>query len=205
MFRRFLEDCRISAECTILDIGATADRSYEASNYLEAWYPDKSAITAVGLDDVSFLEDLYPGVKFVRASGLELPFEDRSFDIVHSSAVVEHVGSFENQCRFIRECTRIARKAIFVTTPNRWFPIEFHTVLPLIHWLPKPWYRHIMSAVGMTFFADEANLNLMSHNDLKHITDAISGYKFTISSISLVGWPSNLMLIGHRIPESSLN
>ncbi len=31
----------------------------------------------------------------------------------------------------------MSRKGLFVTTPNRWFPIEFHTVLPLVHWLPK--------------------------------------------------------------------
>jgi hypothetical protein len=23
-----------------------------------------------------------------------------------------------------------------VTTPNRWFPLEVHTLLPLVHWLP---------------------------------------------------------------------
>ena len=26
---------------------------------------------------------------------------------------------------------------VFLTTPNRWFPIEVHTRLPLVHWLPK--------------------------------------------------------------------
>ena len=51
---------------TILDIGATSDRSYDHSNYLECWYPQKSAITAVGIDDgAAFLEHAYPGVKFV--------------------------------------------------------------------------------------------------------------------------------------------
>jgi hypothetical protein len=23
-----------------------------------------------------------------------------------------------------------------VTTPNRWFPLEVHTLLPFVHWLP---------------------------------------------------------------------
>ena len=24
-----------------------------------------------------------------------------------------------------------------MTTPNRWFPVEVHTRLPLVHWLPE--------------------------------------------------------------------
>ena len=40
----------------ILDVGVAADDTYESSNYLEQWYPHKSAITAVGLDDVAYLE-----------------------------------------------------------------------------------------------------------------------------------------------------
>ena len=34
------------------------------------------------------------------------------------------------------EALRVARRA-FVTTPNRWFPVEVHTRLPLVHWLPE--------------------------------------------------------------------
>ena len=28
-------------------------------------------------------------------------------------------------------------KKKFITTPNRFYPIEFHTKLPLIHWIQK--------------------------------------------------------------------
>jgi hypothetical protein len=26
---------------------------------------------------------------------------------------------------------------VFVTTPNRFFPLDPHTLLPLVHWLPE--------------------------------------------------------------------
>jgi hypothetical protein len=26
---------------------------------------------------------------------------------------------------------------VFVSTPNRWFPVETHTLVPLVHWLPR--------------------------------------------------------------------
>jgi hypothetical protein len=41
------------------------------------------------------------------------------------------------QQAFVREALRVGRR-VFLTTPNRWFPIELHTRLPLVHWLPKP-------------------------------------------------------------------
>ena len=66
-----------------------------------------------------------------------MPFADGEFDIVFSNAVIEHVGGREQQRRFVEESLRVARRA-FVTTPNRWFPVEVHTRLPLVHWLPGP-------------------------------------------------------------------
>ena len=42
----------------------------------------------------------------------------------------------QQQQRFVDESLRVAPRA-FVTTPNRWFPIEVHTRLPLVHWLPE--------------------------------------------------------------------
>jgi hypothetical protein len=48
-----------------------------------------------------FLEQLHSGMHFLHANGLNLPFRDRSFDVVHSFAVLEHVGSLDNQARFI--------------------------------------------------------------------------------------------------------
>jgi hypothetical protein len=127
-----------------------------------------------------------------------LPFDDRTFDFAHSSAVFEHVGSRENQVQFLRELWRVARKGIFVTTPNRWFPIEFHTVLPLVHWLHTPSSRKIFSALGRGFFADETNLNLTSSRGLAQAAKRARVEHFRIKTVSLCGWPTNLLLIAHK-------
>jgi hypothetical protein len=198
MYRAFLTASAVAAGDTILDVGVTADRSYDSSNYLEAWHADKGAIVAVGIDDAAFLQTLYRGVRFVAASGLALPFADLSFDVVHCSAVIEHVGSFERQCRLVAECCRVARRAVFMTTPNRWFPVEVHTVLPLVHWLPKPAFRALMRATGRAFFADEANLNLMSAGDLAAAAARVAGFRAEIATVTLAGWPSNLLLSMRR-------
>jgi SAM-dependent methyltransferase len=198
MFRSFLELTAIEPDETVLDVGATSDRTYSSSNYLEAWYPHKSAITALGLQSAGFLASLYPGLRFVRGDGVALPFADQSFDVVHASAVIEHVGSLERQIRFLRECSRVARRAVFVTTPNRWFPVEVHTCLPFLHWLPKPAFRGILRSLGLEFFAVEQNLNLLSRSELAKIGEAIPEFAFVITTVSLWGWPSNLLVMGRR-------
>jgi SAM-dependent methyltransferase len=199
MFARFLADTGVVAHESILDVGVTSDRTYQASNYLEAWYPHKNMVTAVGIDDASFLCTQYPGMNFVMADGLRLPFCDQAFDVVHSSAVIEHVGSWARQCAFIAECCRVTRRAVFVTTPNRWFPMEFHTVLPLVHWLPKETFRALMRRTGRGFFAEEGNLNLMTASDLSRAARANEGFKHQVSRVALGGWPSNLLLNMRRI------
>jgi hypothetical protein len=137
-------------------------------------------------------------VKFVQADALDLPFADGAFDLIHSSAVLEHVGSITNQARMIREASRVARRGICLTTPNRWFPIEFHTVLPLVHWLPKPACRAIFRRLGYGPLAEEDNLNLMTARDLAGITASIGGWRFKIAAARLLGWKSNLILFGQR-------
>lgn len=199
MFAAFMEAFAPGEADTVLDLGATSDRSYSSSNYLEALYPWKHRLTAAGIDDARFLEALYPGLTFRFADALDLPFARRSFDLVHASAVLEHVGSGADQARMLAECVRVARRGVCLTTPNRWFPIEFHTQLPLLHWLPKPWFR---AALGATrryrFFAEEANLNLMTQGELARIAAAHSGWRWRFVPTRLCGWPSNLVLIGRR-------
>ena len=200
MFARFLSVSGVGPDDTIVDVGASSSQEYEHSNYLEAWYPCKSQLTAVGIDDASFLEDLYPGVRFCRSDGRALPFANGSFDFAHSSAVIEHVGSRANQTLFLAEMWRVCRKGLFVTTPNRWFPVELHTVIPLLHWLPAPIFRRALRAAGHDELADEANLNLMSSGDLLRAAAAAGIRGARVERARLAGWTSNLLLIAHKHP-----
>jgi len=154
-------------------------------------------VTATGLDDASHLERRYPGVRFVPGDGRSLPFEDRSFDIVHASAVIEHVGTRADQARFLAELWRVARVGIMLTTPNRWFPVELHTSLPVLHWLPSQIYRWVLRRIGLDFHAEVSNLNLLSRRDATKLGRA-AGIPVDVRAVRLAGWPSNLVVIARR-------
>jgi hypothetical protein len=85
-------------------------------------------ITASGLEEAAAGWDDY-----VCADALDLPFEDQSFDLVYSNAVIEHVGGEAEQRQFVAEHARVGKNWIF-TTPNRWFPIESHSDVLFRHW-----------------------------------------------------------------------
>lgn len=183
---------------TVLDVGATADSRRQESNYFEMLYPYKNQITALSDQNAGWLEEAYPGLKFVLGDGRQLPFSDHSFDLVFSSAVIEHVGSYENQKKFVAECFRVARKHVFITTPNRWHFLEMHTAWPFLHWLPKMLHRRILKVWGLDFLANENNLNLLDTKTLKTMCGSLSIKYYDIFSVSFLGFPSNLLLYIHK-------
>ena len=194
MYERFLTVSGLVPAETLIDVGVTSDREYVSSNYLEAWYPHKDKLTAAGMDDAGFLETQFPGVRFVFADGKALPFAEGAFDVAHSSAVIEHVGSLAEQAQFIGELYRVARRLVCITTPNRWFPVEVHTGLPLLHWLPADRYRAALQKIGLGFFADEKNLNLLGASNLRDLCRDLGIRGVKIDRVRLCGWTSNLML-----------
>jgi SAM-dependent methyltransferase len=136
--RLFLDLLAPGPSSTVLDVGVTNAPfgGGSSDNFFEALYPWPERVTAVGHTELDVFEAAFPRVRAVRADGRELPFADGEFDIGFSNAVVEHVaGGRDGQRQFVRELCRVSRR-VFVTTPNRWFPLEVHTLLPFVHWLP---------------------------------------------------------------------
>ena len=152
----FLELMEPSAETSVLDVGVDEVSHGESGgesgctthNFLEERYPWPDRITALGLHDGERFRARHPGIRYVQGDACALPFSDREFDVVHSNAVIEHVGGRERQEAFVREAVRVGRR-VFLTTPNRWFPVELHTRLPFVHWLPDPAARRVYDLVRM--------------------------------------------------------
>ena len=80
-------------------------------------------------------------------------------------------------------------------TPNRYFPIDFHTLLPFLHWLPKTIHRKILDIIGLKFLSKESNLNLLSIKELKKICRILKINSYSIKKVKIFGLVSNLILI----------
>ena len=194
MFQMFMEEFRPTSATTILDVGVTSDSFYPESNYFEKLYPYPSQVTCVGTEDGSHLMQTYPGLKYLRVTGQEpLPFAAREFDIVFSNAVVEHVGSRRAQANFLEDICRVG-KSFFVTTPSRWFPVEHHTGLPLLHYLPPNLFRRFIRNTRYKYWSSESTLNILTAHELRSLFPA--ALRPTVRVLRLVGIGSNLVAFG---------
>jgi hypothetical protein len=72
--------------------------------------------------------------------------QNKSFDIVFSNSVIEHLGSWSNQIAAAEEMTRL-RARVWIQTPNRTFPVDPHLLTPFVHWLPE---RYLKKAIPYT-------------------------------------------------------
>jgi hypothetical protein len=177
----------------ILDIGTSDDTGIE-SNMLEQLYIHRTNLTCASLTDGETILTAYPGVRHVRiTAGEPLPFKDNEFDIVHSNAVLEHVGSRTQQKKFIAEICRVAPRR-FLAVPNRGFPIESHTCLPLIHYLPKKWFRRVLRGTRYDCWSHEENLNYISASELLAMWPANCQPKIVYAGIGFGTWKSNLVI-----------
>lgn len=173
----------------VLDVGVSRFDDLPGENYFLRHYPYPTQLTAVGVSDLSELRSRYEQISFIEADGRQLPFEDGAFDVVHSNAVVEHVGPEPEQVRFIRELIRVGQ-AGFITTPNRWFPIEPHFRLPLIHWLPRPMAVRVLRTLKIrqdwkTFLLSSRRFKRLFPDDLD----------MTLVTQRMAGWPATFIVL----------
>ena len=70
---------------------------------------------ATVIADVQNFSNYYKGRKFIQIKEKKLPFEDKEFDFVIASHVIEHVEDFEF---FIKEIERISSKG-YIELPSR--------------------------------------------------------------------------------------
>ena len=189
MYIRFYHICRPRPTDSVLDLGVTPDEQLADSNLFEKLYPWKEQITAASVEDCGNIVRRYGLKSFVLTQPKQpLPFRDKEFDILFCSAVLEHVGTRDDQRFFLSECLRVADR-IFLTTPNRWFPIEMHTFLPFFHWLPWSVFQRIAAPIHNGFWSDINNLNVLSKRNILALSDEIR-----VDFVRILGMKSNILV-----------
>lgn len=128
----------------VLDVGAEVKHSDSETPRFIDIYPWKNKISAINpsSEHISSIKQRYPEVNAVIGDACKLPWPDNYFDVVHSNAVIEHLGTFERQQQMAAEIMRVG-KCWFVATPNRKYPFEFHMRLPFVTWLPGDAYLRV--------------------------------------------------------------
>jgi SAM-dependent methyltransferase len=109
---------------TVLDVGC-------GELGLAAFEPPEQ-ITGADIHD----RPAYPGARMVQADATDLPFADGEFDIAYSNSLIEHLEPALRP-RFAAELRRTAGR-YFVQTPNHFFPVEPHSLVPGLQFLPLP-------------------------------------------------------------------
>ena len=141
---------KLDGHVEILDIGGTQ----EFWTLMTGGDPGDVRVTLLNIEHQPVSSS-----KFVSAVGdaRAMPqFADKSFDVVFSNSVIEHVGDYRDQRRMANEVMRVGKR-FFVQTPNKRFPLEPHFLFPFFQYMPVEmraqlvhrfdigWYKRIPS------------------------------------------------------------
>jgi Methyltransferase domain len=121
---------RLARPLSIIDIGGTTEF------WERCGWADREDVT-ITLVNLAEQEQRYANITPTVGDATDLSeHPDDGFDIAFSNSVIEHLFTFDAQAKMAAEVRRVAT-AFWIQTPNFWFPIEPHFLVPAWHWLPE--------------------------------------------------------------------
>jgi len=124
----------------------------------------------------------------VQANAINLPFKDKSFDMVISTEVIEHVPDVE---KYAEEIVRVGRSYI-ITTPTKFTKITERD------WENNPWRINLLKKVPDSVYPHHAHIRVLTESELSRL--------FPKSKIMLVesldSEVPHYLLIGGEIEDS---
>lgn len=145
---------RVNSAQSVLDIGT-------GSGEIACALGEIAQVTSVDIEDNRTVRH---GFRFIETKDETLPFPDKSFDIIISNHVIEHL---DNPQKHISEIARVLKEEglVYLATPNRIWPWEFHYRLPFLHYLPQPLFVFALKALKRY----REDVRLFSVNRLKKL------------------------------------
>lgn len=125
----------------IVDLGGTSS--------MWSLFEHDFQVTLVNLPGSFREQTSSPRVSLVEADATDLRnvFDAKSFDVVYSNSVIEHVGDEKKQSAFASEVHRLA-DAFWIQTPSTRFPLEVHTRVPFYWSLPERFRERLVENWG---------------------------------------------------------
>lgn len=185
---------QVTKKNSILDVGGSP-LDLKSENMFLKKFKSYKKLTCLSNQDLSPLKKKFVNFSYFLGDATKMKFKDNSFHLVHSNATIEHVGSDIRQQKFISECLRVSKKFVFITTPNKYFPLDFHTKIPFLHWLPHNIYNFILKFFGDNFFRYKKNLNLISYKKMDLYCKKLKIKNFDIIFHKFFFLKSNIILI----------
>jgi ubiquinone/menaquinone biosynthesis C-methylase UbiE len=152
-----MDELRITGDTRILEIGC-------GSGVQSAMLAEKSRFcfsSDIELNQVKFRK-----FHLVRCSGGFLPFKDCSFDVVHSSCVLEHI---KNRSLALREMKRVLKRDGILSCA---VPTFTWKVLQLLLYYPSMIYRFIMGNIRENIGSERKQIR---RNCLKYLVPIVHG------------------------------
>lgn len=199
LFRSYF---KIDAQTKILDLGS--ENGTNIFNVLKNtnYDPANVYIADINPQAIEYGRENYGFNPVLISENDKIPFPDKFFDIIYCSSVIEHVtisktdiwkwtdgekfkkASFERQKDFACEIIRLG-KQYFVQTPCKTFPVESHTWLPLVGYLPRRSFLPVLKLSNRFWVKDaEPDFNLLGKSEMKQLfpdAEIVSENKFGLT------------------------
>lgn len=148
--------------------------------------------------------------RYQQVTGVELPFDADTFDVVISNHVIEHVGNGEAQLQHLREIHRVLHPdgVGYLAVPNRWMLTEPHYRLKFLSWWPRKLRTPYLRLMGKGEFYDCEPLQMqpleqmLEAAELRHQNLCIAGLRETFEIEQPTSHAAALL---RRIPDDLLD
>ena len=181
-FEYFKEYCaKLKKPLKIIDIGGS-DYYWKSLGFTG---DDNYKIDIINIEDQE--TDSFKNISFIKKDVRDLGFiKGKEYDLVFSNSMIEHLGNSEEQKKLADEIQRIG-KNYFIQTPNYYFPVEPHFLLPFFQFLSDDMKTKLISKFDLGWFEKQTDIvkarelavsvKLLKEIDLKKLFPGCKIYK----------------------------
>ena len=87
-------------------------------------------------------------IRLIDNDSYKIPFDDKTFDVVVSNQVFEHVKDYSSTLKEIHRVLKPGGRCLHIF-PSRYTPIELHVFVPLASVIQSYWWLYLWAIIGV--------------------------------------------------------